>query len=55
MSERDKKYLKWQRQHNTRGLTWRQFYVEMYGGECHWMTTTQYGGEWLDKVMGEIN
>jgi hypothetical protein len=52
MSNRDKKYLKMLRDHNTGNLTWRQFYVNLYG-ECHWMGTTHYGGEWLDKIMGE--
>lgn len=53
MSERENKYLKMQREQNTRNITWRQFYTELYG-ESHWMETTQYGGNWLDKIMGEV-
>lgn len=46
-------YLKYQSDHNSGGLTWRQFYTKIYG-ECLWMESTQYGGEWLDKKMGEF-
>lgn len=51
-STKELKYLKFQEESNPYGLTWRQFYERLYG-ECHWMSTTQYGGEWLDKKMGE--
>lgn len=53
LSKKEKLYLSWQREQNKENLTWRQFYTSIYG-ECHWMGTTQYGGEWLDKVMGEV-
>lgn len=53
-SKTDLKYMKIQRDHNTQNLTWRQFYEQLYGNSPHWMSTTQYGGDWLDKIMGEI-
>lgn len=53
-SKTELKYMKMQREHNTHNLTWRQFYEQFQGKEPHWMSTTQYGGAWLDKIMGEI-
>lgn len=52
-TEKDKKYLKFQSEQNKEGLTWRKFYERIYG-ECHWMTSSVYRGEWLDKKMGEF-
>ncbi len=49
VSAKDKLYLSWQRSDKT----WREFYEEIYGKNPHWMTTTQYGGMWLDKKMNE--
>lgn len=46
-------YLKYQSDHNPKELTWRQFYESIYG-KCLWMESTQYGGSWLDKKMGEF-
>lgn len=48
------KYLKFQEEYNPEGLTWRQFYERHQGPNPHWMNTTQYGGEWLDKKMEEV-
>lgn len=53
-SKTELKYMKMQREHNTQNLTWRQFYEQFQGKDPHWMSTTQYGGDWLDKIMGEI-
>lgn len=53
LSTKEQLYLKFQCEQNVENLTWRQFYTRIYG-ECHWMNTTQYGGDWLDKIMGEI-
>jgi hypothetical protein len=52
MTSREKKYLEMLRIHNTKNITWREFYTKLYG-QCHWMDTTQYGGSWLDKIMGD--
>lgn len=49
ISNKERVYLSWQRSDKT----WRQFYEEIYGENPFWMTTTQYGGEWLDKKMNE--
>jgi hypothetical protein len=48
VSKQELKYLSFQKADKT----WRQFYEELYG-KCHWMETTQYGGNWLDKKMNE--
>lgn len=54
-SGRELIYLKHQSDLNKAGLTWRQFYERLYGvGKCLWMESTQYGGTWLDKKMGEF-
>jgi hypothetical protein len=50
--KRKAKYSEWQREQNKENLTWRQFYERLYG-KCLWMESTQYGGSWLDKAMGE--
>ena len=50
---RELTYLKYQSDHNKEGLTWRQFYEKIYGA-CHWMTSSVYAGDWLDKKMGEF-
>lgn len=49
VSNKELKYLRWQ--DSTK--TWRQFWEEIQGPNPHWMITTQYGGEWLDKKMNE--
>jgi hypothetical protein len=48
ISKKELLYLSWQPSEKT----WRQFWNEIYG-DCHWMATTQYGGDWLDKKMNE--
>lgn len=53
ISKKERRYLKMLREHNSDNMTWRQFYTQLYV-ECHWMDTTQYGGDWLDKIMGEL-
>ena len=53
LSVKELLYLKWLRESNTENLTWRQFYTELYG-ECHWMQSKFYNGEWLDKIMGDL-
>lgn len=50
MTKLEKKYLSWQ----TQTKTWRQFYEEHHGKNPHWMSTTQYGGAWLDKKLNEL-
>jgi hypothetical protein len=49
ISAKEQKYLSWQNPDKT----WRQFWEEIQGSNPFWMTTTQYGGEWLDKKMNE--
>jgi hypothetical protein len=49
ISNKEQKYLSWQNP----AKTWREFWEEIQGKNPHWMTTTQYGGEWLDKKMNE--
>lgn len=53
-TSKELKYLQIQKEHNKCGLTWRQFYERIQGQNPHWMTTSQYGGDWLDKKMGEF-
>jgi len=45
-------YLRWQKESNTKNLTWKQFYEKLYG-VCYWMESRYCGGDWLDKKMGE--
>lgn len=49
ISSKEKIYLSWQNPNKT----WRQFWEEIQGKNPFWMTTTQYGGDWLDKKMNE--
>jgi len=46
-------YLRLQTLYNVSNYTWRQFYECLYG-PCHWMTSSVYAGDWLDKKMGEF-
>ena len=52
LSAKEQLYLLWQTKQNKLNETWGEFYVRIYG-ECHWMNTNQYGGNWLSKRMGE--
>jgi hypothetical protein len=49
ISAKENLYLSWQPSNKT----WRQFWEDIQGKDPFWMTTTQYGGDWLNKKMNE--